>query len=107
MDETLAQEVRERAGNVCEYCRLPKAQHLALFEIEHIIPKQHGGPTSISNLAYACIHCNRHKGPNLSGIDWVMSRTKIIRLFHPRRHKWGWHFRWEGPVLVGRTPLAA
>jgi hypothetical protein len=29
---------------------------------------------------------------------------KIVPLFHPRRHKWSRHFRWEGPVLVGRTP---
>jgi hypothetical protein len=26
-------------------------------------------------------------------------------LFHPRRHKWGRHFRWDGPVLVGRTDV--
>jgi hypothetical protein len=26
-------------------------------------------------------------------------------LFHPRRHKWDRHFRWNGPRLVGRTPI--
>jgi hypothetical protein len=25
-------------------------------------------------------------------------------LFNPRRHKWTKHFRWAGPILVGRTP---
>jgi hypothetical protein len=30
---------------------------------------------------------------------------KITRLFHPRRHKWDWHFRYDGPVLLGRTAI--
>jgi hypothetical protein len=28
-----------------------------------------------------------------------------VRLFNPRRHKWARHFRWDGPLLVGRTPI--
>jgi hypothetical protein len=51
------------------------------------------------------LRCNRHKGPNLAGIDRVTSRSKLVRLFNPRRHKWDRHFRWEGPYLVGRTPI--
>jgi len=105
MDEELIEAVRSRAGYACEYCRLPEALHPGPFEVEHIIAKQHGGPTILSNLAYSCLHCNRHKGPNLSGIDPVTSRTKLIRLYHPRRHRWEWHFRWDGPRLVGRTPI--
>jgi hypothetical protein len=23
----------------------------------------------------------------------------------PRRHKWDYHLRWDGPVLVGRTAI--
>jgi hypothetical protein len=42
------------------------------------------------------------QGANLSGID--PHSEKIVPLFNPRRHKWGRHFRWQGPVLVGRTP---
>ena len=30
---------------------------------------------------------------------------KLTKLFNPRRHKWRKHFRWEGPCLVGLTPL--
>jgi hypothetical protein len=26
-------------------------------------------------------------------------------LFHPRRHKWSQHFRYEGAVLIGRTVI--
>ena len=105
MGEPLADQVRERAGGRCEYCRLSDALHPGPFEIEHIIPKQHGGPTTAGNLAYSCLHCNRHKGPNLAGIDRFQSRRSLVRLFHPRRHKWERHFRWDGPILVGRSPV--
>ena len=49
-----------------------------------------------------CVFCNRHKGPNIAGID--PKSRKIVPLFNPRRHKWSRHFRWDGPVLVGLTP---
>jgi hypothetical protein len=29
----------------------------------------------------------------------------LIPLFNPRRHKWNRHFRWKGPLLLGRTPI--
>ena len=105
MDDTLAGIVRKRAGDCCEYCRLPDARHPGPFEIEHIIPKQHGGATTQGNLAYACLHCNRHKGPKFAGIDRFQSSRSLVRLFHPRRHKWHRHFRWDGATLVGRTPV--
>jgi HNH endonuclease len=105
MDETRAEQVRERAAGQCEYCRLPDAHHPGPFEVEHVIAKQHRGPTILSNLVYSCLHCNRHKGPNLSGIDPATSRTKLVRLFNPRRHKWERHFRWQGTTLVGRTSI--
>src|SRR5205085_2018172 len=75
------------------------------FEIDHIIAKQHHGKTVLSNLALACLHCNGHKGPNLTGIDTATSRTKPVRLFNPRRHKWAHHFRFSGPYLVGKTSI--
>ncbi|MBX9628041.1 MAG: hypothetical protein K2X82_29855, partial [Gemmataceae bacterium] len=53
----------------------------------------------------ACVVCNRHKGPNLAGIDRPTSPTRPVRLFHPRRHRWAYHFRFDGPHIVGRTPI--
>jgi hypothetical protein len=73
------------------------------FPIDHVVARQHGGPTVLGNLALSCLHCNSHKGPNIAGLD---PRTrKITSLFNPRRHKWERHFRWEGPYLVGRTAV--
>lgn len=68
-------------------------------------PRQHGGTDAVGNLAWACIRCNKHKGPNLSGIDRVTSRTRLVRLFNPRQHRWDYHFTFDGPYVVGRTPI--
>jgi hypothetical protein len=51
----------------------------------------------------ACFPCNNHKGANIAGIDPVTRR--LTPLFNPRRHKWDRHFRWDGPKLLGRTPI--
>ncbi len=66
-------------------------------------PVNHGGKTAATNTCIACFACNNHKGPNIAGIDNVTG--KLVRLFNPRRHKWAAHFRWEGPMLVGKTPI--
>ncbi len=31
--------------------------------------------------------------------------NKLVPLFNPRRHRWHRHFRWDGSLLVGRTPV--
>jgi len=104
MDERLADEVRRRANGVCEYCRVPlEAYPTVPFPIDHIVARQHGGRTVLGNLALSCLHCNSHKGPNIAGIDPLTKR--VTRLFHPRRHRWARHFRWQGPYLIGRTAI--
>jgi hypothetical protein len=73
------------------------------FPIDHIIARQHGGHTVLSNLALSCLHCNSHKGPNLAGIDPLTRR--LTKLFNPRRHQWARHFRWDGPYVVGKSAV--
>ena len=101
MNRDLANLVRERARGRCEYCLLPQAHSTVPFEIDHIIARKHDGPTVADNLAFACFFCNSAKGPNIAGIDPLTGKN--VPLFHPRRQKWSRHFRWNGPVLVGRT----
>ena len=50
MDDTLVQQVWERARGACEYCRLPQTYSHLPFEIDHIIPRKHKGPTTIAVL---------------------------------------------------------
>jgi 5-methylcytosine-specific restriction endonuclease McrA len=102
-DAALERLVRERAQGLCEYCRMPENWDILPFHVDHIVAEQHRGKNVPGNLALACFACNLHKGPNLAGIDAITN--KLVRLFHPRRHKWATHFRWDGPVLKGRTPI--
>ncbi len=103
MDESLERRVKERAKYRCEYCRIPAYISEFTFPIDHIIAQQHGGETTLENLALSCPHDNYHKGPNLAGIDPVTK--KLTRLFNPRRDRWNAHFQWDGPVLLGRTTI--
>jgi len=104
MSPSTKARVRERAGNRCEYCQLRQDDSpLAALHIEHIVPKTHGGGDELDNLALACIDCNLHKGPNLTGRD--PETNQVTELFHPRRHRWGDHFEWHGPHLVGSTAI--
>lgn len=103
MNATLSREVWQRARNRCEYCHLPAAFYPLPFHIDHIIPRQHGGPTELDNLALACLHCNRHKGPNLAGLDPLDGG--VAQIFHPRRDLWSDHFEWKGTQLMGTTPI--
>jgi hypothetical protein len=82
---------------------MPQRYDELAFEIDHIVAEQHGGKTVANNLALACFADNHHKGPNLAGID--PKSRKRTWLFNPRRHKWTRHFRWDGPVMVGRTAV--
>ena len=103
MDVALTELVWERARRCCESCRMPQIYDELPFEIDHVVAEQHGGKTVASNLALACFADNHHKGPNLAGIDAKTRRRTW--LFNPRRHKWARHFRWDGPILVGRTAV--
>ncbi|MCE9531698.1 MAG: HNH endonuclease [Planctomycetes bacterium] len=103
MDESLIELVWTRAHDACEYCLMPQDFYPAPFQIDHIIAKQHDGPSIASNLALSCLHCNSCKGPNIAGRDKPTRR--LTPLFNPRRHRWERHFRWDGPYIVGRTPI--
>ena len=104
MDSLTRRHVRERAGHRCEYCHLPEAQSpLARLQIEHIVPRKHGGGDDPANLALACIACNLHKGANLTGID--PDTTQVIELFHPRTQPWDEHFAWNGCLLAGLSAI--
>ena len=71
--------------------------------MDHIIARQHGGESDLSNLALSCLHCNLKKGPNIAGIDpWTRDLT---RLYHPRIDSWDEHFAWHGAEIHGETAI--
>jgi len=104
MDADLRQQVRQRAGNRCEYCQIHQNDDpFFTFPIDHIIALQHRGPTTLENLALSCYRCNLHKGPNIASID--PETEMMAALFHPRRDLWSEHFKWNDAILTGLTPV--
>lgn len=107
----LVQVVRARAGDVCEYCRLPQRMQEATFHIDHVRPRVGGGSTSAANLALACVTCSLRKGARSTAYDSVTRRH--VPLFNPRKQEWAEHFRWtrswrvRGTTATGRATAAA
>jgi hypothetical protein len=100
MQASIRDEVRQRAGNRCEYCRL-RQEHDRFhhFHVEHVIPLKHRGTDDLDNLALACQQCNLHKGTNLTGRD--PDTNEVTRLFDPRKDHWKEHFTLEGTRIAG------
>jgi hypothetical protein len=105
MTGDLLSRVRTRARHRCEYCQVPQSAFDFPFHLEHVIARQHGGKTTLGNTAFSCPHCNFHKGPNISSYAIVKRKRRLVPLYNPRRHRWGKHFRWDGPRLVGLTAI--
>ncbi len=104
IDASLRRHVWARAGERCEYCRLPQASApVVRFQIEHIRAKQHRGETVAENLALACPRCNAFKGPNLTAIDPESGQIALI--FNPRMQEWTEHFSLVGNEIIGLTPV--
>ena len=111
IEPSLVKQVRERAGEVCEYCRLPQRSQEATFHVDHIFPRVKGGATSLNNLALACVSCSLRKASRTTAEDPVDGRQ--VPLFHPRLDSWSQHFSWtsdfrlEGHTPTGRATIAA
>jgi hypothetical protein len=98
---SLRRLVVKRANNLCEYCLISEAVTLYKHEPDHIIPRQHGGETIESNLALACMRCNRYKGTNIGSFDLITG--KLVPLFNPRINKWSDHFNLAGSIIQPLT----
>jgi hypothetical protein len=104
--ETTRAAVVARAGDRCEYCRLPSRGQVATFPIDHVLPRGSGGTETLDNLALACPHCNAQKWAYTDGSD--PDTGQPARLFNPRTDAWEEHFRWsaaEWGILEGTTPI--
>jgi hypothetical protein len=71
--------------------------------MDHVVARKHRGKTTSENLALACLYCNSYKGPNLSGVD--PDSDDIVPLFNPRKQVWNEHFAFDGPRIIGKTPI--
>jgi hypothetical protein len=94
-------QVIERAGNRCEYCGLAQEGQEATFHVDHVVPRSADGPTTLENLALACVSCSLHKAAQQLSLDPVNQQQ--VPLFNPRSDRWLEHFRWDGVRVVGLT----
>lgn len=86
-DELPAKEVKftrhnifERDKNTCQYCgRIFDRKDLNL---DHVVPRDRGGPTNWENIVCSCIPCNTRKGNRTP----QEANLRLIR--KPRRPKW-------------------
>jgi len=70
----------ERDKNTCQYCG-------GVFDrkdlnLDHVIPRDRGGPTTWENIVCSCIECNTHKAnrtPSEAGLNLIRK---------PKRPKW-------------------
>jgi len=99
----LRREVRERAGERCEYCLLAESEAFFPHEPDHLIARKHGGETVSANLALACLDCNRFKGPNIASLDPITG--ELVPLFNPRTQRWSEHFKLNGGRIVPLTAV--
>jgi len=96
--------VRLRAGNCCEYCGIPQAGQEATFHIDHVVPRRDGGPTTLENLALACVSCSLRKGARSAAPDPHTGTSASV--FNPRVHAWDEHFELaEDFTIFGRTAI--
>lgn len=95
--------VRGRAGECCEYCRIPELGVFFEHEPDHIIAEQHGGASTLDNLALACAQCNRAKGPNIASVD--PHTQQRVPIFNPRTDQWSDHFQFDHGRIVALTPV--
>jgi len=58
-EENIKMYVRKRDRYTCQYCGEVSPQRL---EVDHIIPRSRGGPTTPDNLVASCHRCNQEKG---------------------------------------------
>jgi len=82
--------VQDRARGLCEYCLLHESD-------------TYRGPTTEDNLAFACQPCNRAKASDIASVN--PGTQALVRLFNPRRDRWGDHFTLVGFEIIGITPV--
>jgi len=108
----LRRQIAEHFAHCCAYCRTAECLTVAIFEVEHILPRSAGGQTIFENICFACPTCNRYKADRVTAVD---PATQVeVRLFHPHRDKWREHFIWSNDAVelvaltaIGRATIDA
>jgi ATP adenylyltransferase len=71
---SLRYEVLKRAGFRCELCGVSADERA--IEVDHIVPRKHGGEDDLTNLQALCFKCNANKGAR-DDVDFRVIREGI------------------------------
>jgi diadenosine tetraphosphate (Ap4A) HIT family hydrolase len=71
---SLRYEVLKRAGFRCELCGISANERA--IEVDHILPRKHGGEDDLTNLQALCFKCNANKGAR-DNVDFRVIREGI------------------------------
>ena len=80
-----------RDAHTCQYCGEPRRP--GELNLDHVVPRSHGGLTTWENVVCCCLDCNRRKG----GRSPQQARMRLLR--RPTRPSW--------TPFVARTVVAA
>ena len=69
------QAILARDGNACQYCGRTSRD----LTIDHVIPRERGGPHTWDNLVACCLRCNNKKG------NKTLKEADMTLLSKPRR----------------------
>jgi 5-methylcytosine-specific restriction endonuclease McrA len=88
--------VMTRDGFTCQYCgeRPPRSQ----LNLDHVVPRAHGGRSTWENVVASCLECNRRKGgrtPEQAGLRLLRAPARprwtplaTLPLAHVRHDEW-------------------
>ena len=102
ISDNIRKLVTQRAENRCEYCLIHEDDTYIGCEIDHIVSIKHNGSNHDSNLAFACLPCNRFKGSDIASLTDLGELTPF---FNPRKDIWSEHFLIMGNVIIGITHI--
>lgn len=74
------QNVFERDKNTCQYCG--KKFDRKDLNIDHVVPRQHGGLTTWTNVVCSCIECNSRKA------NRTPEQARMLLIRRPKKPRW-------------------
>lgn len=73
-----------RDGHRCVYCGLTREESVYPLELDHIVPREHGGTDELHNLVTACKSCNSAR-QSMTLPEWARyAQTKLGLTFTAR-----------------------
>ena len=73
-------DIFQRSNGRCRKCSRQhwRQDHRKTWNVDHVIPRAHGGTDEIANLAVNCIQCNSAKAANMTAWDQADTTANLV-----------------------------